>query len=219
MLNINEIYRVEKGVIKLWELSARIGISQKEIIRVLEEAGYYLPSNKPSLYLNETQIKIIATKYIASVVQLHKKTGASYKELPSYKLKGLQRFFSMFISNIELLSDEQLYSLKLDLGTIENFFYSLVYHRHDENYDSCIYYAMRMIKLKITRIYSDLRTIIFSMVITNHYHVFPGEEDHNRLENNKRFFSSVKIKIREVINSINLKSFSWNKTYNNLSII
>ena len=206
--------KIDRYKIKLWELSKRTRIPQQKIVETVQSAGYFMPKNNPNITLTSNQVEIVALAFVDSVYVYHKKAASNFNELSFDRISEIKGFFSNFIHNSQDLSIEEIFNLKIEDELIKNFFYSIAYAKSNSENVSGLYYILRQLKFKLSKIIKDKRVKIFSFVICNSNHIYPDEEDeHYKLANLNLCFSIVFNNIREALlkTFINLKYFSNGK--------
>jgi hypothetical protein len=204
---------VNTKVIRLFELTNRIGWSHYSILRVLNQAGYNLPTNNPNIYLNSEHITVLSHYYIKAIKDFQKQKFLNKDNLSSKELFSIRLFLRRFVSkenydnkkqNFESrIADEILTTDNRYINLLSSLFFEiepdilLIELDEDRIRDFFLNIAysnlwirtrvlsdvMSLIKITINQIFNDVRKRIFILLFSNQYHIFSSDDDHNRVAN------------------------------------
>ncbi|MES2838419.1 MAG: hypothetical protein V4667_12905 [Bacteroidota bacterium] len=223
---------INKKIIRLNQLSKKIGWSREAIIQILNEAGFNLPTNKPDIFLNSNHIEVLASHYVAAVKKFQSKKAEKSFMLSSNELLRARHFLRQFISKEvfekesresflgDLNIDESDYGQKILLSSLKFFFSEPDELRLnlDDNLIKAYFHSIayggisldgvkfrsifKQIQAKIKRVLNDVRKKIFLLIFSNQYYIFANDEEHMREVILNNSFSIMLKKHREVLNDL-----------------
>ncbi len=208
-----ESYFGEKTQITLQRVAKRLRLNKQNVIDILLEGGYKVPTHNFSYYLTKKQLDFLAEQYYKSVKQFHKKSKTNYyNQSEEFKL-SLDDFFKKFVHNGENLSISELLVSQIDKDLVLKFFYDLIESETNSNRSCSSYSFLGNIKFIISK-KCNSKTLVFSTQSFNNsnYYIYPDEEDESiRLTFNQNGFSYTLKLIREALIKIEylLKRISW----------
>jgi hypothetical protein len=180
-----------KKVVKIYELERRLKISRSTIISILTEAGFFVrDSGNTDLY--DQHLQVLSKAFEKAIRQQFKKDKKSLLLYNKYELQSKVNFFKEFVLNADSLIDLEVFEQKLNSDLIASWFYKQATTDPDEiNSHNTLYSNLRRLKFKLQTLYKDIRSQIFSRVISHHYYIFTSEEDHLRKAKIHNSFSYI----------------------------
>lgn len=201
--------------ISLFELAKRLKLSRNVIIESLREAGFVLSGNR-DIILTSIHLDAILPKYIWSIKNSFRRLRKDQHILPTQEFNLYENFFDQFVYNNNFQVSNGCLDYELDNELISEFFYYVVSadYSSGQSYFNKIYYRLKIV---IRKSYCDIRRLLFSLIVSNHYHLFSGDEDHRmRANSNLLLFCDRNIREAKIKINIYLMLFKWKKTYNYL---
>jgi hypothetical protein len=209
-----------KKLVRIIDVTNKTGFSEQVIIKILKDAGFYIPSDVTFFILNKKHLTVLSSHYIDAVKQLFSTTKRNHQSLKLNHLEQLRNFFSHFIhshnntfgyfNHLQSISIDDVFDSKLDNDLIKSFFFRIVStvpnQTTSNNFGYVAFRISRSIKSMFRNVNNDLRAKIHT-IISKHYHIFTDEENHISFANSDFSFSFMKNLRDAVINYLkfNLK--------------
>lgn len=212
ILDFREISMVSGGKkteISLQEFSKRSKLPKYIIKDCLKEAGYILPENG-DIILTPKYLEVILPKYIWSIKNSYRKFIKDKNILSKTEVELYNSFFNRFIYRDFFDFGNYGKNVELDNDLITSFFYYIVssgsFYKNLAIFNK-VYYKL---KILIRKNYYDFREQLFSLIVSNHYHQFTGDEEHDRKGNSKMLLlCESRIREAQIKIIIYLKLYEW----------
>ncbi|MBL7895089.1 MAG: hypothetical protein JNK50_07355 [Bacteroidia bacterium] len=205
--------------LRLSDVSIRLKISKDKLASILKDAGFLIPRNSNYL-LKEHELNVLFEYFDRAVKERFKKFKKQNSDIHSYEYSSEFEFYSQFLVNYDPLYLPELANTEFDSNLFRQWFFKLLFTEYyDENQNNFNLTFLSKLKFKLVAYYKNMRAHFFTIIITNHYHIFTGEEDSTGIANQKNdcFSDTTYNTIGKALNKINLKLIPNAKKYRNFN--
>lgn len=193
--------------LRLSDVSIRLNVSRDKLVSILKDAGFLIPRNNNYL-LKEPELNVLFEYFNRAVKERFKKFKKQNSEFFSFEHYSEFEFYSQFLVNYDHISASELSNSELDSNLFRQWFFKLLFTEYfDEHQNKFNLIFLNKLKFKLVSYYKNMRAHFFTIIITNHYHIFTGEEDSTGIANQKHdCFSDTNYNtIGKALNKIYLK--------------
>lgn len=193
--------------LRLSDVSIRLNVSRDKLVSILKDAGFLIPRNNNYL-LKEPELNVLFEYFNRAVKERFKKFKKQNSEFFSFEHDSEFEFYSQFLVNYDHISASELSNSELDSNLFRQWFFKLLFTEYfDEHQNKFNLIFLNKLKFKLASYYKNMRAHFFTIIITNHYHIFTGEEDSTGIANQKHdCFSDTNYNtIGKALNKIYLK--------------